>query len=71
MGALCRPSFAYGEKSISVGDQGLRDQMDDTSGSCFTPFPVRKGDFSQNDSLYDQHPNILGAALLLVFKETA
>lgn len=40
--AQYRPSFAYGEKSVILGDQGLRDRMDDTSGSCFTHFPVRE-----------------------------
>lgn len=58
MGAQCRPSFAYGEKSVSIGDQCPSDRMEDTSGFCFTHFPVRKGNFSQNDNLCH---HVLGA----------
>lgn len=63
MGAQCRPSLAYGEKSVSVGDQCLRDRMDDTSGSCLTHFPVRKGNFSQNDN------NVLRAVFFWFLRE--
>lgn len=65
--AQCRPSFAYGEKSVCLGDQGLRDRMDDTSGSCFTHFPVREILVRMAVSCYHR-PR---CSVLLVFKETA